>query len=65
MIPEDEPAATGEAVDTKADGVSLVKQEDSELEEILSDYLGYFPAERDYLSYADLTLNTSVVCGSN
>jgi hypothetical protein len=64
MIPEDEPAATGEPVDTKADGVSLVKQEDSELEEILSDYLGYFPAERE-LSYADLTLNTSVVCGSN
>jgi hypothetical protein len=37
MIAEDDPAATGEAVDTEADDEALVRQEDSELEEILSD----------------------------
>jgi hypothetical protein len=37
MIAEDDPAATGETVDTEADDESLSKQEDSELEEILSD----------------------------
>ena len=37
MITEDDPAVTGEAVDTEADDDLLVRQEDTELEEILSD----------------------------
>ncbi|CAM0952850.1 unnamed protein product [Alopecurus aequalis] len=37
MVTEDDPSATGEAVETEADDDSLVSQEDSELEEILSD----------------------------